>query len=54
MHLHRLQAMDWTGAELITRLRAAMRLARTTYEQRGLDVRYYQHPAGRCRRRVPV
>lgn len=40
MHLHRLQAMDWTGSGLIDRLRAAMRLARTTYEQRGLDVRY--------------
>ena len=40
MHLHRLQAMNWSGSQLITRLRAAMTLARTTYEQRGLDVRY--------------
>jgi peptidoglycan/xylan/chitin deacetylase (PgdA/CDA1 family) len=40
MHIHRLQAMDWTGAQLIERLRAAMKLAHTTYEQRGLDVNY--------------
>lgn len=40
MHIHRLQAIDWTGAQLIQRLRASMALAHTTYEQRGLDVRY--------------
>ncbi|MGZ4481529.1 MAG: polysaccharide deacetylase family protein [Gaiellales bacterium] len=40
MHIHRLQAMDWTGAQLLGRLDAAMKLGRTTFEQRGLDVRY--------------
>ena len=41
MHLHRLQAMDWNGAQLIDAAAGGHeRWRRTTYEQRGLDVRY--------------
>ncbi len=38
MHLHRLQAEDWTGAELIARLVAAAKLSETAFRERGLDV----------------
>ncbi len=40
LHLHRLQVMNWTGAELLARLRTAEKLTRTAFRERGLDVPY--------------
>ena len=43
MHIHRLQARNWNGAQLVERLRASMKLGRTTYEQRGLNIQFTQN-----------
>ncbi len=40
LHVHRLEVMDWTGAQLIRRLRAGAALGRTVYAERGLDHTY--------------
>jgi peptidoglycan/xylan/chitin deacetylase (PgdA/CDA1 family) len=40
LHVHRLEVMDWTGAELIHRLQAGAALGRAVYAERGLDHNY--------------
>ncbi len=40
MHVHRLEVQDETGAQLLSRLRAAERSTDTTFLERGLDVPY--------------
>lgn len=39
MHVHRLEVENWTGVQLIQRLVAAAKLSKTTYRERGLDLR---------------
>jgi peptidoglycan-N-acetylglucosamine deacetylase len=40
LHIHRLEVMDWTGAQLLRRLDAAAKLSDTVYRERGLDHSY--------------
>jgi peptidoglycan/xylan/chitin deacetylase (PgdA/CDA1 family) len=40
LHVHRLQVMSWTGAELLDRLAAAARLTETAFAERGLGLGY--------------
>ena len=40
LHVHRLEVMDWTGAQLIHRLQAGAALGRAVYAERGLDHSY--------------
>jgi peptidoglycan/xylan/chitin deacetylase (PgdA/CDA1 family) len=40
LHIHRLDVMDWTGAQLLARLDAAAKLGATVYSERGLDHSY--------------
>jgi peptidoglycan-N-acetylglucosamine deacetylase len=40
LHVHRLEVMDWTGAQLIHRLQAGASLGRAIYAERGLDHTY--------------
>jgi peptidoglycan-N-acetylglucosamine deacetylase len=40
LHIHRLEVMDWTGAQLIHRLQAGASLGRAVYAERGLDHNY--------------
>jgi peptidoglycan/xylan/chitin deacetylase (PgdA/CDA1 family) len=38
LHVHRLQMRDWTATQFLARLRAAAKLSKTTYAERGLNV----------------
>lgn len=40
MHVHRLQVMNWSGAELLARLEQGAERADVVYEERGLGYRY--------------
>jgi peptidoglycan-N-acetylglucosamine deacetylase len=40
LHIHRLEVMDWSGAQLIQRLNAGALLGRSIYAERGLDHSY--------------
>jgi peptidoglycan-N-acetylglucosamine deacetylase len=40
LHIHRLEVMDWSGAQLVRRLQAGAALGRTVYAERGLDHTY--------------